>query len=391
MRWKKPSEYHSLSRAENLGKANPIMQDPTNEKNRAANPTTHKVAILGAGMMGSAMTLPLAARGHDIALCGSPLDEGIISRLFREGVHDKLDLELPTAALYFRHDEIQNACRDADLILFGVSSPGIEWATARLNELLEAKRVREDVLVCMITKGLALSEDRLITLPEVVTGLLGARGRAIAPAAICGPCIAGELARKMPTCVVLTGANEARLDAIRSALQTDFYFLFPTTDVRGAETCAALKNAYAMGIAFAAGLHERSGGASGSIAMHNLESAIMAQSVFEMCEIVRVVDGDPNTALGLAGVGDLDVTTNGGRTGRFGKFLGLGLTPDKAIARMNGATLECLEILRVLETAKPYFQARGAAPLPLLDHMIEVALHDKRVDIPLSSFFGRGQ
>ena len=85
----------------------------------------------------------------------------------------------------------------------------------------------------------------------------------------------------------------------------------------GVEVCAALKNAYAMGIAFAAGLHERAGGQPGSVAMHNYESAVFAQSVLEMQRLVAIAGGDPATAAGLAGVGDLDVTCNGGPNRTF--------------------------------------------------------------------------
>jgi glycerol-3-phosphate dehydrogenase (NAD(P)+) len=161
--------------------------------------------------------------------------------------------------------------------------------------------------------------------------------------------------------------------------------------VKGVEICAAAKNAYAMGIAFALGLHEKAGGAPGSIAMHNVEAATFAQAVREMKSLIAVCGGDPDTASGLAGVGDLDVTMNGGRTGRFGKLLGSGLSPDEAIRAMDGATLECLDILRVLRTALSALEEGGALRLstfPLLTHLAEVALDGAQVTLPLHRFFG---
>jgi glycerol-3-phosphate dehydrogenase (NAD(P)+) len=211
----------------------------------------------------------------------------------------------------------------------------------------------------------------------------------VAPAAIAGPCIAGELARRVPSCVVVAGRDERANERLVQLLETPYYHLFPTTDVAGAEACAALKNAYAMGIAFANGMHERSGGSAGSVAMHNLESAVFAQSIVEMRAVVAELGGRPDTASGLAGVGDLDVTTNGGRTGRFGRLLGLGLARDEAIARMEGATLECLEILGSMREAldSGSLGALRRADLPLLAHLIEVALEHRPVDLPLARFF----
>jgi glycerol-3-phosphate dehydrogenase (NAD(P)+) len=125
--------------------------------------------------------------------------------------------------------------------------------------------------------------------------------------------------------------------------------------------------------------------------MHNYESAVFSQSVLEMQQVIRVAGGDPASATGLAGVGDLDVTTNGGRTGRFGRLLGLGLTVPEAIEAMQGATLECLEILDVMRTAMRALESRGELDpddLPLLRHLVRVALENAPVDMPFSRFFG---
>jgi glycerol-3-phosphate dehydrogenase (NAD(P)+) len=341
--------------------------------------------ILGAGMMGTALAIPLFDRGHDVRLVGTHLDDEIIASLKQASVHPKLKLEIPRGIRSFFHHELAQAAEGVELWALGVSSAGIAWATERL-----APHVRRDTPVFMITKGLVLENQRLVTLPDVVrSGLPDDVRSAVHPAAVAGPCIAGELARRVPSCVVLAGRDKVALGRIAEAIRAPYYHPFPTTDVVGAEVSAALKNAYAMGIGFAAGLHEKAGGTPGSVAMHNLESATMAQAVLEMRQIVARLGGDPDTVSGLAGVGDLDVTTNGGRTGRFGRFLGLGLSREKAIEAMEGATLECLEILAVMETAwkSGALGALSERDIPLLHHLIEVALHGAPVHLPLERFF----
>jgi glycerol-3-phosphate dehydrogenase (NAD(P)+) len=124
--------------------------------------------------------------------------------------------------------------------------------------------------------------------------------------------------------------------------------------------------------------------------MHNCEAALYAQAIREAELLVTVLGGQPDAASGLAFAGDLNVTCNGGRTGRFGRFLGQGLGREGAIAAMNGATLECLEILEALRTGLSVKQAEGRLSrrdLPFLDHMLEVALEDQPVQIPYSRFF----
>jgi glycerol-3-phosphate dehydrogenase (NAD(P)+) len=100
--------------------------------------------------------------------------------------------------------------------------------------------------------------------------------------------------------------------------------------------------------------------------------------------------GDGASVVGLPGVGDLCVTCSGGRTGRFGRWLGLGIGVEQAVRRMDGATLECLEILRGLRSALPDLERRGVlslGALPLLEHLFRVALDDSPVKMPFDRFF----
>jgi glycerol-3-phosphate dehydrogenase (NAD(P)+) len=344
------------------------------------------ITVVGAGMMGSAWCVPMVDAGHEVRLVGTHLDREIVQSLKESGVHPKLALELPRAIQPFFAEELAAAIAGAEVLGVGVSSAGVRWAGEKL-----APFVRPDLPVASITKGLEWDGSELSVLPDVLESCFppALRGK-ISPAAIAGPCIAGELARRVETAVVVTGRDPEKLRKLAQTLSTPYYHVLPESDLAGVEACAALKNAYAMGIAFAIGLHEKRGGAPGSVAMHNYESAVFAQSVREMGRIIQLMGGDPASAAGLAGVGDLDVTTNGGRTGRFGRLLGLGLPVAEAIEKMQGATLECLEILEVMRHALGGFEAservrRGE--LPLLRHLAEVALDGKAVNVPFSEFF----
>lgn len=344
-----------------------------------------KIAILGAGMMGTALATPLADRGHDVRLVGTPLDDDIVRALRESGVHPRLGAALPPGVTPHAVSELPGVADDADVLVLGVSSAGIPWACDALRPLARAGRP-----IAMITKGLVLDEGRLVPLPDVVQRALprGA-GEETFPVAVAGPCIAGELARRVPSVVVLTGRHQPTLDRLRALLETDYYVPLTSLDVEGVEACAALKNAFAMGVALPAGMHEARGGAAGSVAMHNLESAVFAQAVIEMSRVAVAVGGRAESALGLPGAGDLDVTCNGGRTGRFGRLLGLGIGRDEAIRRMEGATLECLEILAVLRRAVPALEEAGRlspGALPLLAHLMEVALDGRPVALPIARF-----
>jgi glycerol-3-phosphate dehydrogenase (NAD(P)+) len=246
----------------------------------------------------------------------------------------------------------------------------------------------------MITKGMHFDGECLRIMPDVFAAALpDALAGQVEPGAIAGPCIAGELAARVPSCVLLTGRDASMLARTAAALRTDYYHVWTSLDVVGVEACAALKNAYAMGVAFAAGIHEQHGRAAGSVAMHNYESAVFAQALHEMRSIVAAMGGDVASVAGLAGAGDLDVTNNGGRTGRFGRLLGLGLSVPEASLRMDGATLECLYILEQMRQATRVMCDRGdldRGAVPLLEHMAAVALDGAAIDMPFGRFFGAG-
>ncbi len=354
-----------------------------------------EITVLGAGMMGSALCVPLADAGHAVRLVGTHLDESIVQSLKRASHHPKLDLPLPATVRAFSHAELPAAMQGAELIVLGVSSPGVRWAARQI-----ADYVRPGLPILMISKGLEWTGESLRALPDVLCDELPAdlRGHTF-PVAVAGPCIAGELARRVETCVVFTGRSPDSTRRCAGFFGVPYYHVWTSEDVMGVEACAALKNAYAMGIAFGLGLHEkRKGGpvteaapAPGSIALHNYEAAVFAQAVHEMQQIVALAGGSPASVHGLPGVGDLDVTCNGGRTGRFGRLLGLGLGVAESVRRMQGATLECLDILRVMRTALHHFEARGTLgprELPLLRHMAAVALDDAPLEMPFRDFFG---
>jgi glycerol-3-phosphate dehydrogenase (NAD(P)+) len=337
-------------------------------------------------MMGSALCVPLADRGHDVRLIGTPLDAAIVRAIAEHRRHPTLGVELPASIRCEPVSELEAQAEDAEAIVLGVSSAGVGWAASALAPVLG----RRNRPVLMVSKGLQHDRGELCVLTEAFRRGLPAELQAgCQPVSICGPCIAGELARRAPTMVVFTGQELAIARRFADWLETAYYRIVLHADVVGVQVCAALKNAYAMGIGFGAGLHQRAQGERGSVALHNYEAAVFAQSLVEMQELVLALGGGNSTVLGLPGSGDLTVTCNGGRTGRFGALLGQGHATREAIRLMQGATLECLEVLAELERFCRDSNGRQpeARRLPLLRHLIDVGLHGAAVDVPFQDFF----
>lgn len=341
-----------------------------------------RILVLGAGVMGAAFCVPAADRGHSVALVGTHLDRDLIDGLRATGAHPRLRAPLPAGVTPFQHDELAAAFAEPpDLVICGVSTPGVDWAAARLAAYLPA-----GVPVALLTKGIGTDPGRIELLPEVFArglpwaGPIGAVG---------GPCIAGELAVRRPTAAVI-GFREGALAARWSAaLATPYYQLRATDDLAGLEVCAALKNFYAIGVSTAAGRLERDPAANGA-ALHNMAASLFNQAVAELARLVAVAGGRPATAFGLPGLGDLHVTTQAGRNSRLGRLLGGGMTCAEALAGpLAGETVEGALVAERLGPPLAALAARGEldqADVPLARAIVAAVVTGAPLEPDLSGF-----
>jgi glycerol-3-phosphate dehydrogenase (NAD(P)+) len=191
--------------------------------------------------------------------------------------------------------------------------------------------------------------------------------------------------------VVFAGRDQAVLDRLAETFRTDHYHVWTSTDLVGVEVCAAMKNCYALSVGFAEGVLERLGESDSIDRMHNYEAALFGQGAVEMGQMLRLFGGRPETAYGLAGVGDMYVTSAGGRNVRVGRLIGAGMTFSEAHARLGHITLEGAAAIRVIGGALPKLTERGIVEptdFPLLRALYEVIGKDQPLRIPWRSMFG---
>src|SRR5262245_57652691 len=122
------------------------------------------IAIVGAGFMGSAMAWPLSDNGHNIRLVGTHFDTAIIASCQAKGFHPKLRRQLPKNVTPFQIEQLAEALKDVDVIVSGVSSPGVHWIGRTLSPHL-----KPGMTILAITKGLeATANGDLRILPDVL-------------------------------------------------------------------------------------------------------------------------------------------------------------------------------------------------------------------------------
>lgn len=345
------------------------------------------VTIFGAGVMGSAMTLPFADRGFKVRLVGTHLDGAIIESVKAKQFHPTLKVTLPQTVQAFSHDELEKAIGDdTDLILLGVSSLGIAYAIERLSETLP-----KPIPILMITKGMQAEADSLTSLPEVVAKSMNSKFDAdMLIAAIAGPCIAGELAVRRPTGTVIVSHNAKFAAQLCAALETDYYHPRASTDMIGVETCAAFKNFFAIAVGWAHGAFEQLAPTENGAKNNNAASIVFDQAIRELMMLTLSLGGKPESVWGMPGAGDLYVTCQAGRNSRLGNHLGRGLSYDQARqGPMKGDTIEGADLGRASAKSLQALMSNGKlskSTMPLTLALLATLTTDAPLTIPWQSF-----
>ena len=92
-----------------------------------------KILVLGAGVMGTAITVPLADNGHDVRLVGTHLDTDIIEEIHESHRHPRLRSRVPESVKPYTLQQLEQGFEDIDLVIIGVNSLGVQWAAEVLR------------------------------------------------------------------------------------------------------------------------------------------------------------------------------------------------------------------------------------------------------------------
>lgn len=347
-----------------------------------------RIAALGSGIMATALSFPISENGHDVRLVGTFLDREIIDSIQRTGVHPDLGLKVNDGVRAFQLEDADEAIADADVVLCGVNSFGVEWAGEQLARLMRPGQK----LLC-VTKGMRADEDgTLHILPDVLRSYFDPQlAEQVSWNAVVGPSIAGEVAVHHDTCVVFCGQDRADLEQLAGLFRTDHYHVWTSTDFVGHETGAATKNVYAFAAGFAQGLLRRAGKQDDRYVMYNYGAAVFAQGQKELRSFIALMGGNPETGDGLGGVGDMFVTSMGGRNVRAGAFVGEGIPfSEVREQRMKGVTLEGVAAIGVIGGALGPLTERGvigADEYPLCRFLHSVVARDAPLEMPWDEFF----
>ena len=291
------------------------------------------ITVLGAGAMGSALTRPLVEAGWQVRLWGSIYDDAILDAIDAGQVHPTLKETISPAVTTFRAGQLAQAVNQAQVVVISVASGAVVSVLEQVGPYLG------DVESLWLTsKGFWQTETEVELLPEAIKQIAKAKGINLPPlVAIAGPVKASECASAKPTATVFACRDYELAKRYAKTVTTPNYSVTPSQDEIGVEVCAALKNIYAIALGIADGMS-----AADEQPRDNLRAAIFVQAVTEMASLCHAMGGDLQTAYGLAGMGDLQLTSTAGRSRLYGHAVGAGQNPRQALEQMQsqGLTIE---------------------------------------------------
>ncbi len=327
----------------------------------AARGTT--IAVLGAGSWGSTLANLLAAKGETVRLWAYEAEVVDAINRTRENPVFLPGVRLVDGLL---------ACADAEEAVAGarviVSAPPCHAVRGVVGRVRGA--VAPGTLVVSATKG--IETDTLALMSAVIAECLP-EARV---AALSGPSFAVEVCQGQPTAVVAAAADEATAHDAQQVFATPAFRVYSGRDVVGVELAGALKNV----IAIAAGILDGLG------LGHNPRAALITRGLAEITRLGVAMGADPLTFAGLAGMGDLVLTTTGSLSRN--RALGVALARGETLERYRAAHRSVAEGADTSRAGVALGRRMGVE-LPIIQKVCEVLFSGRPAREAVPELMGR--
>lgn len=306
-----------------------------------------KVAVMSAGSWGTAFASLLAEAGSTVTMWARRQE--VVDQINGGRNRDYLpDLDLPHTIRATADPAA--ACAGAEIVVLAVPSQ-----TLRANLAEWADAIPADADVVSLMKGVELGTS--LRMSEVIGQVAGVEQERIV--VVSGPNLAKEIALRQPAASTVACVDLAAAERVAAACASRVFRPYTTHDVVGTEICGATKNVVGLAVGMAEGMGFGD----------NTKATIITRGLAETTRLGLALGAEPQTFLGLAGVGDLIATCMSplSRNHSFGVMLGRGLTVAQATAEMKQTT----EGVKSCESILSLAQHHGV-DMPIVEQVVGV-------------------
>lgn len=325
------------------------------------------ISIIGDGGMGTVLAILLAEKKIPVRLWGYDAPQLHQIAAGRENVKFLPGHKLPDAIIFEPDDK--KIFVDADLLISAVPCQFMRSVWTRLK-----KYTPENVPVCSVTKGI---ENKTLLRPtQIIADCIGpdASHRL---AALSGPTIADELARRLPATACVASPDNRLAERIQLTLSIPWFRIYTNTDIVGVELAGAMKNI----VAIAAGIIDGIG------AGDNAKAALLCRGLAEISHLGVAMGASPQTFAGLTGLGDLVTTciSPKGRNRSFGERIGKGQSPALA----ESATESVIEGIATCQSVVDGLLKQFKVEMPITEAVYDVIFRNKSVRSAINDLMTR--
>jgi glycerol-3-phosphate dehydrogenase (NAD(P)+) len=323
-----------------------------------------RVAVIGAGAWGTTLALVVARSEPVILFSHSAATAEHIAKT-RRNEKRVAGIELPANIQVTADASMLHLA--SDLVIVAVPS-------AHLRHMIERVRawIAPSADVLSVVKG--LEAKTLYRMSEVIAEAGGIDPSRIA--ALSGPNLAQEIARKLPASAVIASTNPAVAERVAARLSRRELRLYTNPDILGVELCGALKNVVAIAAGAADGLGFGNNGKAG----------LMTRGLAEMTRLGIAMGANPLTFAGLAGLGDVIATCGSklSRNHRLGEELANGRSWAELEAVLPGVAEGAYTVNAALALA-----ARHGVEMPIAQEVHNALFEGKSVQRCLIDLLAR--
>ncbi|PSW04906.1 NAD(P)H-dependent glycerol-3-phosphate dehydrogenase [Photobacterium lipolyticum] len=279
--------------------------------NQNATNNAITMTVLGAGSYGTSLAISLARNGANVILWGHEAEH--MAQLEMDRANEAFLPGVPFPESLIISADLEAAVQASRDLLVVVPSHVFGEVLTNVKPFL-----RDDSRICWATKGLEPETGRL--LKDVAVEALGDN---VPLAVLSGPTFAKELAAGMPTAIAVSSPDDAFVRDLQEKIHCSKTFrVYSNSDFIGMQLGGAVKNVIAIG----AGMSDGIGFGA------NARTALITRGLAEMCRLGAALGAQPETFMGMAGLGDLVLTCtdNQSRNRRFGLALGQGKSVEQA-------------------------------------------------------------
>ncbi|WP_077326705.1 NAD(P)H-dependent glycerol-3-phosphate dehydrogenase [Virgibacillus siamensis] len=312
-----------------------------------------KVAVLGAGSWGTALSIVLSDNGHDVRLWTHRKEQAdLINRTHRNESY--LNVEIPSQIKAF--DSLKEAINGVTAIVLVVPTKAIREVCGQLNPIVE-----NNTTIIHATKG--IEPESLKRVSQIISEEMDAYSYEDI-VVLSGPSHAEEVGKRLPTTVTVSSLDSGNAELAQDLFINESFRVYTSPDVVGIELGGALKNIIALGAGISDGLGYGD----------NAKAALITRGLAEITRLGASLGANPLSFLGLPGVGDLIVTCTSvhSRNWRAGNLLGKGKKLDEVLEQMGMV----VEGVRTAKAAHQFAQEQKIE-MPITDGIYEILFNNK--------------